>query len=212
MEIKETFVTRVERELKDFYNLWKRNRGLFLIVLIVGIGYVSYIFKPELVKIFDSLQTKTKETASQNVATPIKEKPKKVSLRLPLKDVSNELKVEIVNLCKNNCGNRGKASFNEVNISGIDGDFKVSLSFSIKYHQHTEPPRVLGQPIGGGFGVKSTSNGVLNGHLDTSNCKLVVRDVSLSGDKMGILSVAKQKVIKEYNLTNCKSLIRQTNS
>lgn len=115
---------------------------------------------------------------------------------------------KIAQACSGKCGNRGHSRITSVSINAIDERYhKVIVKAYAKYHEHKSPPKVFGQPIGGGVGIKYTVDLKAIGVLDTHTCMLNVRSVNISGDKYNLARDAKNEEGKNHHWENCQNFI-----
>ena len=95
-----------------------------------------------------------------------------------------------------------------MSINAIDERYhKVIVKAYAKYHEHKNPPKVFGQPIGGGVGIKYTVDLEAIAVLDTHTCMLNVRSVNISGDKYNLARDAKNEEGKNHHWENCQNFI-----
>jgi hypothetical protein len=115
---------------------------------------------------------------------------------------------KIAQACSGKCGNRGHSKITSVSIDAVDERYhKVVVKAYAKYHEHKSPPKVLGQPIGGGVGIKYTVDLKATGILDAETCILKVNKVDISGDKYNLAKDAKKEEGKNHHWENCQNFI-----
>lgn len=115
---------------------------------------------------------------------------------------------KIAQACSGKCGNRGHSRITSVRINAIDERYhKVIVKAYAKYHEHKSPPKVFGQPIGGGVGIKYMVDLEATGVLDTHTCMLNVRSVNIRGDKYNLARDAKNEEGKNHHWENCQNFI-----
>jgi hypothetical protein len=115
---------------------------------------------------------------------------------------------EIAAGCSGKCGNKGHSKLTSVHIAKINERYqKVTIKAYAKYHEHKNPPKVFGQPIGGGVGIKYTVDLTAYGTLDIETCQLIVEKVNISGDKYNLAQGAKNEEGKIHHWKNCQNFI-----
>lgn len=136
------------------------------------------------------------------------------ALACSAKDITQQVKnnttfdEQIAKGCSGKCGNRGHSKLTSVHIVPIDERYhKVTIKAYAKYHEHKDPPKVLGQPIGGGIGIKHTIELTAYGKLDSVTCQFKVEKVSISGDKLNLAGGASGQEGKTHDWENCQNFI-----
>lgn len=122
---------------------------------------------------------------------------------------NTDLDETIASACEGGkCGNRGWSRLDSVHVSNCNAEnCDVTAKATVKYHEHKDPPKVFGVPVGGGIGIEKTMNVTAYGKLNVGSCTLTITKVDVSGDFLDLAKNAANQEGKMHHINNCKDLL-----
>lgn len=122
---------------------------------------------------------------------------------------NTDLDGTIASVCEGGkCGNRGWSRLDSIHVLNCNTvDCDVTAKATVKYHEHIEPPKVFGEPVGGGIGIEKTIEVNASGILNIGSCTLTITKVDVSSDVLDLSKNASNQEGKSHYINNCKDLI-----